>query len=59
MNLRIDPTTSQPIAAHGCKSIHPRLLAYDGKSVHPDIGFHGDSRCLIVRNISSGAIAGA
>jgi FPC/CPF motif-containing protein YcgG len=41
-SLFIDSATSQPIAAHVRKSIHQRMLAYDGMSVHPDIGFYGD-----------------
>ena len=41
-SLFFDPTTSQPIAMHVRKSIHDRMLAYDGMSVHPDIGFYGD-----------------
>jgi FPC/CPF motif-containing protein YcgG len=41
-SLFIDPTTLQPIAAHVRKSIHKRMLAYDGMPVHPDIGFYGD-----------------
>ena len=40
-SLFIDPTTSQPIAATVRKSIHQRMLAYDGMPVHPDIGFYG------------------
>jgi uncharacterized protein len=42
-SLFIDPTTSQPIAAHIRQSIHERMLAYDGMPVHPDIGFYGDA----------------
>jgi len=40
-SLFIDPTTSKPIAASVRKSIHQRMLAYDGMPVHPDIGFYG------------------
>jgi FPC/CPF motif-containing protein YcgG len=43
-SLFIDPTTSQPIAATVRKSIHQRMLTYDGMSVHPDIGFYGEPR---------------
>jgi FPC/CPF motif-containing protein YcgG len=39
--LFIDPATSQPIAAEVRHRIHGRMLAYDGMSVHPDIGFYG------------------
>jgi len=41
-SLFIDPVTSQPIAASVRKSIHGRMLIYDGMPVHPDIGFYGD-----------------
>ena len=41
-SLFIDPTTSEPIAAPVRKSIHKRMLVYDGITVHPDIGFYGD-----------------
>ena len=41
--LFIDPATSQPIAPAVRQRIHKRMLAYDGMSVHPDIGFYGDS----------------
>jgi uncharacterized protein len=40
--LFIDPTTSQPIAAPVRHRIHKRMLAYDGITVHPDIGFYGN-----------------
>lgn len=39
--LFIDPITSEPIAAEVRQRIHKRMLAYDGMSVHPDIGFYG------------------
>jgi uncharacterized protein len=39
--LFIDPATSQPIAAPVRQRIHKRMLAYDGMTVHPDIGFYG------------------
>jgi FPC/CPF motif-containing protein YcgG len=39
--LFIDPATSQPIAASVRHRIHKRMLAYDGMTVHPDIGFYG------------------
>ena len=42
--LFIDPATSQPIAAPVRQRIHKRMLAYDGMTVHPDIGFYGDDR---------------
>jgi FPC/CPF motif-containing protein YcgG len=41
-SLFIDPTTSKPIAVPVRKSIHKRMLAYDGMPVHPDIGFYGE-----------------
>jgi len=41
-SLFIDPATSQPIAADIRQRIHKRMLAYDGMSVHPDIGFYGN-----------------
>ena len=41
-SLFIDSTTSRPIAASVRKSIHKRMLAYDGMPVHPDIGFCGE-----------------
>jgi hypothetical protein len=40
--LFIDPATSQPIAASIRQRIHKRMLAYDGMTVHPDIGFYGN-----------------
>jgi uncharacterized protein len=42
-SLFLDPETSQPIAGAVRQRIHKRMLAYDGMSVHPDIGFYGDS----------------
>ncbi len=39
--LFIDPSTLEPIAAEVRHRIHKRMLAYDGMSVHPDIGFYG------------------
>jgi Uncharacterized conserved protein len=39
--LFIDPATSQPIGAEVRHRIHKRMLAYDGMTVHPDIGFYG------------------
>jgi hypothetical protein len=41
--LFIDPATSQPIAASVRQRIHKRMLAYDGMTVHPDIGFYGSA----------------
>jgi FPC/CPF motif-containing protein YcgG len=41
--LFIDPATSQPIAASVRQRIHKRMLAYDGMTVHPDIGFYGNA----------------
>ncbi len=41
-SLFIDPATSQPIAASVRQRIHKRMLAYDGMTVHPDIGFYGN-----------------
>lgn len=41
-SLFIDPATSEPIAAAVRQRIHKRMLAYDGMSLHPDIGFYGD-----------------
>jgi uncharacterized protein len=41
--LFIDPTTSAPIAAEVRQRIHRRMLAYDGMTVHPDIGFYGQA----------------
>jgi hypothetical protein len=41
-SLFIDPTTSEPIAASVRQRIHKRTLAYDGLSIHPDIGFYGN-----------------
>ena len=41
-SLFIDPASSQPIAAPVRQRIHKRMLAYDGMTVHPDIGFYGD-----------------
>ena len=41
-SLFIDPATSQPIAAPVRRGIHKRMLAYDGMTVHPDIGFYGN-----------------
>jgi uncharacterized protein len=43
-SLFIDPETAQPIAAPVRRRIHKRMLAYDGMTVHPDIGFYGDYR---------------
>jgi FPC/CPF motif-containing protein YcgG len=40
--LFIDPATSQPIAASVRQGIHKRMMAYDGMTVHPDIGFYGN-----------------
>jgi uncharacterized protein len=40
--LFMDPATSQPIAATVRQRIHKRTLAYDGMSIHPDIGFYGN-----------------
>jgi FPC/CPF motif-containing protein YcgG len=40
--LFIDPATSQPIAASVRQRIHQRMIAYDGMTVHPDIGFYGN-----------------
>ena len=40
-SLFLDPATSQPIAAPVRQRIHKRTLAYDGMSIHPDIGFYG------------------
>ena len=40
--LFIDPATSQPIAEPVRKRIHKRMVAYDGMTVHPDIGFYGN-----------------
>ena len=42
-HLFIDPATSEPIAATVRQRIHKRMLAYDGMTVHPDIGFYGNS----------------
>jgi FPC/CPF motif-containing protein YcgG len=42
-SLFIDPATSQPIAPSIRQRIHKHMLAYDGMSVHPDIGFYGDA----------------
>jgi uncharacterized protein len=42
-SLFIDPATSQPIGAPIRQRIHKRMQAYDGMSVHPDIGFYGDA----------------
>jgi len=41
-SLFIDPATSQPIAASVRQRIHKRMVAYDGMTVHPDIGFYGN-----------------
>jgi hypothetical protein len=41
--LFIDPATSQPIATSVRQRIHKRMLAYDGLTVHPDIGFYGNA----------------
>jgi FPC/CPF motif-containing protein YcgG len=41
--LFMDPATSQPIAASVRQRIHKRMLAYDGMTVHPDIGFYGNA----------------
>jgi FPC/CPF motif-containing protein YcgG len=41
-SLFIDPATSEPIAASVRHRIHQRTLAYDGLSIHPDIGFYGN-----------------
>jgi FPC/CPF motif-containing protein YcgG len=41
--LFIDPATSQPIAPSVRQCIHKRMLAYDGMTLHPDIGFYGNS----------------
>jgi len=41
--LFIDPATSHPIAASVRQRIHKRMLAYDGMTVHPDIGFYGNA----------------
>jgi FPC/CPF motif-containing protein YcgG len=41
-SLFIDPATSQPIAAPVRQRIHKRMMAYDGMTVHPDIGFYGN-----------------
>jgi uncharacterized protein len=41
--LFLDPTTSAPIAAEVRQRIHRRMLAYDGMTVHPDIGFYGQA----------------
>ncbi len=41
-SLFIDPATLQPIAASVRHRIHKRTLAYDGMSIHPDIGFYGN-----------------
>jgi YqcI/YcgG family len=40
--LFIDPATSQPITASVRHSLDKRTLAYDGMSIHPDIGFYGN-----------------
>jgi len=42
-SLFIDPATAQPIAASVRQRIHKRMLAYDGMTVHPDIGFYGNA----------------
>ncbi len=42
-SLFIDPATSEPIAASVRQRIHKRMLAYDGMTVHPDIGFYGNA----------------
>jgi uncharacterized protein len=41
-SLFIDPATSQPIAASVRQRIHKRMLAFDGMTLHPDIGFYGN-----------------
>jgi uncharacterized protein len=41
-SLFIDPATSEPIAPAIRQRIHKRMLAYDGMTVHPDIGFYGN-----------------
>jgi uncharacterized protein len=41
-SLFIDPATSQPIAASVRQRIHKRMMAYDGMTVHPDIGFYSN-----------------
>jgi uncharacterized protein len=41
-SLFIDPATSEPIDAATRRGIHKRMLAYDGMTVHPDIGFYGN-----------------
>jgi uncharacterized protein len=41
-SLFIDPATAEPIAAAIRQRIHKRMLAYDGMTVHPDIGFYGN-----------------
>jgi len=41
--LFLDPATSQPIAPSVRRRIHERMHAYDGMTVHPDIGFFGDA----------------
>jgi hypothetical protein len=41
-SLFIDPATSQPIAVPVRQRIHKRTLAYDGITIHPDIGFYGN-----------------
>ena len=43
-HLFLDPATSQPIAQEVRHRIHKRMLAYDGMTVHPDIGFYGEPR---------------
>jgi uncharacterized protein len=40
--LFIDPATAHPIAATVRRRVHKRMLAYDGITVHPDIGFYGN-----------------
>jgi len=39
--LFIDPVTLAPIAPEVRHRIHKRMQAYDGMSIHPDIGFYG------------------
>jgi len=42
-SLFLDAATSQPIAASVRQRIHKRTLAYDGITIHPDIGFYGNA----------------
>ncbi len=41
-SLFLDPATAQPIAPSVRHRIHKRTLAYDGMTIHPDIGFYGN-----------------